>query len=213
MGPFEDRGMVLDWAIDAFVLNDGGDLYLYYAKLSYLPVIQIPVGESVWMQKLSSFTELDHLDKGRQVLTTTQAWEKGNIVQVGPIGFPMTINEGPWVTRIGNLYYLTYSGNTATTVNYDMGYATSKSPFGPFTKGRYPEENPFVQKANERVMGPGHHSIWKNKTDGRYWAIYHQKKTSSSGWPRDLAVDEIVFSEGRVTMIATRGEGSSEFVL
>ena len=39
-----------------------------------------------------------------------------------------------YVVKHGDTYYLMYSGNGATDTWYAVGYATSKSPLGPFEK-------------------------------------------------------------------------------
>ena len=63
------------------------------------------------------------------------------------------------------------TGTGANTPNYGVGYATAKSPLGPFTKY---QGNPIAHRG-DNVLGPGHHcviaapdgklsaeSVWKN---------------------------------------------------
>lgn len=56
------------------------------------------------------------------------------------------------------MYYLTYSGNGYESHLYAVGYATSASPLGPYTKYQH---NPILHQAPEKgIYGPGHHSFF-----------------------------------------------------
>jgi len=67
--------------------------------------------------------------------------------------------EGPWMHRRDGLYYFSYS--TGTT--HQIVYATSKSPYGPFT---------FRGAILPPVLGwTTHHSIVE--FEGRWWLFYH----------------------------------------
>jgi beta-xylosidase len=72
--------------------------------------------------------------------------------------------EAPWVHKIGDTYYLSYStGDTHFIV-----YATAKSPYGPFT---------YRGKILEPVLGwTNHHSIVEFK--GKWWLFYHDSQLS-----------------------------------
>ena len=72
--------------------------------------------------------------------------------------------EAPWVHKIGETYYLSYStGDTHFIV-----YATGKSPYGPFT---------YRGKILEPVLGwTNHHSIVEFK--GKWWLFYHDSQLS-----------------------------------
>jgi hypothetical protein len=70
------------------------------------------------------------------------------------------------------------------------------------------EGNPIVKPvdpASVGVFGPGHHSLWQDKTTGRVWVFYHQKRTSEIGWDRFLCVDELEISDaGILSVFVTR---------
>ena len=72
--------------------------------------------------------------------------------------------EAPWIHKIGDTYYLSYStGDTHFIV-----YATAKSPYGPFT---------YRGKILEPVLGwTNHHSIVEHK--GKWWLFYHDSQLS-----------------------------------
>ena len=99
------------------------------------------------------------------------------------------------------LYYLMYSGSGADGPDYAIGYATAKSPLGPFTK--HPG-NPIGKRGNG-VFGPGHHSVVAGP-DGKLWMVYHQQDSEKVGWQRFLAIDPLWFDEqGVIHVKTTRG--------
>lgn len=98
-------------------------------------------------------------------------------------------------------YYLMYSGSGADGPDYAIGYATARSPSGPFTK--YPG-NPIAKRGNG-VFGPGHHCVIAGP-DGRMWMVYHQQNSEKPGWKRFLAIDPLWFDDqGVIHVKTTRG--------
>jgi beta-xylosidase len=100
------------------------------------------------------------------------------------------VTEGPFMVKHNGIYYLMFSGSGADTPNYGIGYATSKSPMGPFTK--YPG-NPIVHRGGN-IVGPGHHCVVTGP-DGKLWMLYHQKWDDSISFHRFLALDPLWFDE------------------
>ena len=98
-------------------------------------------------------------------------------------------------------YYLVYSGNSAASWRYRIGYATSDSPTGPFIKH---DGNPISVPA-AGVWGPGSGAIVPGPA-GDLWMVYHQKKLPSDGWARFICIDAVVVEgNGDMRMDATRG--------
>ncbi len=87
-------------------------------------------------------------------------------------------------------YYLMYSGSGANSPNYGIGYATSKSPTGPFEKY---SGNPIVHRGGN-VLGPGHHCVIAGP-DGKLWLVYHQKWDADINYNRFLAIDPLWFDD------------------
>ena len=87
-------------------------------------------------------------------------------------------------------YYLMYSGTGADSPDYGIGYATSTSPVGPFTKYG---GNPIAHRGGN-VLGPGHHCVIEGP-DGRLWLVYHQKWTAAQSFHRFLAIDPLWFDD------------------
>jgi beta-xylosidase len=182
LGPFENKGDLVKHAIDATVFQDtDGVLYFYYVDLAH--------GSTIRGQRMNDPLKL----KGEptEMLYPTEDWEKKK----------GSVTEGPWMLKHNDTYYLMYSGSGADGPDYGIGYATAKSPLGPFRK--YPG-NPIVHRGNG-VLGPGHHCVIEGPHGG-LWMVYHQKASTNIGWDRFLAIDPLSFDQaGVIHATPTRG--------
>jgi len=126
-----------------------------------------------------------------ELLHPTERWEK----------VTGEVTEGPFMLKHKVIYYLMYSGTGADSPNYGIGYATSKSPVGPFEKYT---GNPIAHR-EKGIYGPGHHCV-VDGPDGKMWMLYHQKYDDGTGYRRFLALDRIWFEDdGRLRARVTRG--------
>jgi beta-xylosidase len=179
-GNFVDQGILIKGAIDAHMFLDKDDkYYLYYVKYPAFRIYVQPMENPI--QK-----------KGKpiQIIQPTEPWEKK----------PLPLTEAPWMLTHKGIYYLLYSGGGADTQYYAIGYATAKSPVGPFVKY---SGNPIVKRGNG-VFGPGHSSVTKAR-NGELWMVYHQQKNASRGWNRIICIDPLWFDdEGILHGKATR---------
>ncbi len=180
-GTFIDQGVLIANAIDAdMFLDDDGRYYLYYVRY---PDFRI------FVQPLES--ALKKTGKPLELIRPDEPWEKK--------GEPIT--EAPWVMKHNGIYYLLYSGGGADTRYYAIGYATSKSPLGPFVKYA---GNPVMKEGNG-VFGPGHCSVVETP-NGEFWMVYHQKEDTRVNWKRIICIDRIWFDDnGILHGQATRG--------
>jgi beta-xylosidase len=168
------------WAPDVFVDPTDKTFYLYY--------VQFP-GFRITVQRMK--TPLEKEGEPVELLKPTEPWEmmSGNVT------------EGPFLLKHQGTYYLIYSGTGASSPNYGVGYATSKSPAGPFVK--HPG-NPIVHRG-DGVFGPGHGCVTRD-AKGNLWHIYHQQRDETPGWNRFLCLDPLWFDEkGVLHGKATRG--------
>jgi beta-xylosidase len=131
--------------------------------------------------------DLSHAAGPRRVLFgATEPWEAGVV-------------EGPWMHRRGSTYYLFYSGGRYTDASYAMGYATSASPTGPFTKAA---DNPILESTAD-VIGPGGGSVTMGPC-GDDWMLYHGR--AIPGGPRALRIDPLVWNtESWPVSVSVRG--------
>jgi GH43 family beta-xylosidase len=176
--PLFDKGFS---CIDGDILIDKDRLVLYFDRVGYEG--QWPNG---YMYGIIYAMELDPstlLPKGDTVRCSeaSKAWEN-------PLSNFSRCNEGAFVFKHDNLYYLTYSANHYADPNYGIGYATAKSPFGPWIKAN---ENPIVRKDTVLgLYGPGHNSI-TTSPDGKEMFIVYHAHVSEKDKSRTLNIDRI----------------------
>jgi hypothetical protein len=169
--------------IDPFIfLDDDGKYYQYHS----------PKFKETWVQPLKNPTEYtSEADNTKLLSGQEQSWET-------------SVNEGAFVIKHDGTYYLQYSSGGARNAQYAMGYATSKSPTGPFTKF---EGNPILSRSDEEgIYGPGHHCLIQD-TLGEYWCFYQQKDTHEWAWNRRVAMDRLwIDSTGVLHIRPSRGK-------
>ena len=169
LGPFADKGPLATQSIDADLFqDDDGSLYLYYVELAD--------GFKIMVQPMAN--PLSKKGEPKVLIRPTEEWEKrsGEVI------------EGPFMLKHNGNYYLMFSGSGADSPNYGIGYATSKSPTGPFVKYA---GNPIVHRGG-KVLGPGHHCVVEGP-DGKLWLVYHQKWDAERNFHRFLAIDPVWF--------------------
>ena len=171
LGPFVDKGPLTSPAIDADPFqDDDGKLYLYYVDLAN--------GFKIMVQLMATPTQ--KIGEMKELIRPTEPWEQ----------ISGHVTEGPFMLKHQGTYYLTYSGTGADSPNYGIGFATSKSPTGPFVK--YPG-NPIARHGG-KVLGPGHHCVIEGP-DKKLWLVYHQKWDAQKNFHRFLALDPIWFDD------------------
>lgn len=77
--------------------------------------------------------------------------------------------EGPIITEHKGLFYMLYSGGAYWEGDYALGYATAKSPAGPWTKA---PENPVLRR-NDHVEGTGHNGLASSPDGSELFCVYH----------------------------------------
>ena len=169
LGPFADKGPLATQSIDADLFqDDDGSLYLYYVELAD--------GFKIMVQPMAN--PLSKKGEPKVLIRPTEEWEKRS----------GEVTEGPFMLKHNGNYYLMFSGSGADSPNYGIGYATSKSPTGPFVKYT---GNPIVHRGG-KVLGPGHHCVVEGP-DGKLWLVYHQKWNADQNFHRFLAIDPVWF--------------------
>ena len=97
--------------------------------------------------------------------------------------------EGSFAFKKDGIYYMMYSANFFGGKNYAVGYATAKSPLGPFAKSA---DNPVLQKNVEQggdVTGTGHNMVLEVPGKGMF-CVYHGR-TSKTGDQRVVFIDRM----------------------
>jgi beta-xylosidase len=219
-GPFTDLNTkpVFDPGypvIDANVLFDkSGKIYLYYSRCCYKHEVESEV--ATWAKEKGWFDKIEESwvygvelkpdfsgVTGEPVLclrppakmSDKQAeWESRSVTSK-EVNRRWT--EGSVIFKKGDTYYMMYSANYFGGKNYAVGYATSKSPLGPFKKAA---NNPVLQKDGGVVTGTGHNSITYSPDGKEMFCVYHAR-TSATGDKRVVFIDRMkILKDGKLVV-------------
>ncbi len=222
LGPFTDMydRPVFDPGypiIDANVLWTGdGRVYLYYSRCCYKHSVESEVSE--WARAEGIFDEIEESWVygvemkpdfsgviGEPVLLLAPPvsmsdpqteWESRSVT-AGEVNRRWT--EGSFIVEMDGTYYMMYSANFYGGQYYAVGYATSSSPLGPFTKSA---SNPVLEKNTEAggdVTGTGHNMIL-TLADGSMYCVYHGR-TAPTGGKRVVFIDRMeITPDGTLTV-------------
>lgn len=97
-------------------------------------------------------------------------------------------------------YYMMYSANHFGDQYYAVGYATAKSPLGPYKKAA---NNPILQKNTEQggsVTGTGHNSIAYSPDGKEMFCVYHAR-TAQTGDERVVCIDRMEVKDGTIKIL------------
>lgn len=183
LGPFVQDKKEPMWpnekAIDnSLYIDEDGTPYLYFVRFTD--------GSVVWSVELEKDLKTVKPSTLTRCLTVSQSWEN----------IQGRINEGPFVIKHNNKYYMTYSANHFESAYYGVGYAVADSPKGPWTKY---SANPILQKP-QNYLGVGHHSLFKDKAN-QWKIVYHAHYSSGSVLPRRMLISDLTFSNDAVPVM------------
>ena len=204
--------------IDANVLFDeSGKIYLYYSRCCYKHAVESEV--ATWAKQKGWFDTIEESWVYGVELKTDFSGVTGEpVLQLRP---PVKMNdkqadwesrsvtskevnrrwtEGSVIFKKGETYYMMYSANFFGGKNYAVGYATSKSPLGPFTKAA---NNPVLQKNTEKggvVTGTGHNSVTYSPNVKEMLCVYHAR-TLGTGEERVVFIDRMkILNDGTLVV-------------
>jgi beta-xylosidase len=176
---FTDHGCLIEWtteAIDAFVIEDGGKLYITWKAYG--------------------------LDKGKRItilgreLTPDGLKVTGEVfalLQADPASWEAGGAEGQALFRRGKYVYMTYSGNNCCgrDCNYQVGLARAEKLQGPWEKYA---GNP-VLVSGDTWKCPGHGTV-VTTPDNRYFYMHHAyHATDFTFVGRQGVLSELVWNE------------------
>jgi len=161
--------------IDPFVFTDAdGKNYLYHVKLDR--------GNRIYVSELKADFSDVIPNTAKECLSGTELWEN-----TAKTDWPVT--EGPTVLKKGNLYYLFYSANDFRNPDYAVGYATSGSATGPWTKYA---GNPIISRKILKFNGTGHGDFFTDK-DGHLQYVFHTHHSNQKVSPRATSIIKATF--------------------
>ena len=104
---------------------------------------------------------------------------------------PKGYTEGPFMFIRNGKYYFMWSEGGWTGPDYQVAYAVSDSPFGPFQRiGTVLQQDPKV------ATGAGHHSVIQVPGKDEYYMVYHRRPLNETdGNHRVTCIDRMYFDE------------------
>jgi GH43 family beta-xylosidase len=174
--------------IDGHIFIEDDKKYLYYVKDCSENIVDGIHMSQIYVQKMSDDFKLLK-GEPEMILEPSQEWEG--------LENDWQWNEGPYVLKHKNKYYLTYSANVYSSSDYSIGYATADDPLGPWIKAA---ENPILEKDLEKgISGPGHNSFIHSKDGERLYIVYHTHTYPDfPGGNRNVNLDRVYFEEGKL---------------
>lgn len=121
---------------------------------------------------------------------------------------PENYFEGPHMMERDGIYYLMYSDGFYYDSSYQVHYAISDNPEGPFRKGK---NNPILKSTTDGLIkGPGHH--YTMKAGDAYYIIYHKHAYPAAmderRLIRQICIDRLEFeADGSIKKIEVSKDG------
>ena len=177
LGPFRQKNkkpmIEGEKCIDnSLFIDDDGKAYLFFDRFND--------GLNIWVAEL----EEDLLDIKKEsmekCINVSQEWE-----EVWP-----RVNEGGFVIKHNNVYYMTYSANSYESPFYGIGVATATDVKGPWTKY---DKNPIYQKVGG-LAGIGHSAMFTDK-EGNLRIVFHSHNSSENIHPRIMHISKVTFRD------------------
>lgn len=163
--------------IDPYIFKDtDGKLYLYHVRLQ--------AGNRIFVARLKD--DLSDIDTTttKECISADQPWENEAKAK-------WPVSEGPTVVKHDGLYYLLYSCNDFRNINYSVGYATAKTPFGPWVKAA---ENPIISRQLLGINGTGHGDLFLDKS-GQLYYVFHTHTSNTKVGRRKTAIIKMSFTK------------------
>jgi arabinoxylan arabinofuranohydrolase len=123
---------------------------------------------------------------------------------------PTNYFEAPFMTKRDGRYYLMYSNGNTTLDTYQVHYAVSSSPFGPFVEG---SNSPLLKTdAASGIVSPGHHTLFRK--DDRDFIVFHVR-TNLGAKPllRQIWAEELRYArDGSIELVRPRRDGCASLL-
>ncbi|HOU00883.1 MAG TPA: family 43 glycosylhydrolase [Bacteroidales bacterium] len=166
-----------------FFMDDDGKRYLYWGCSNVDPIYGVRLNS-----KMQAVTEPEVLIRHNP---DNNGWEvPGELNELTRPGW----NEGAWMTKHNNRYYLQYAAPGTEFKTYADGVYTSDSPLGPFTYETY---SPFSYKPGGFAGGAGHSSTFQDKY-GNYWHVSSMSISIRHMFERRLGIFPAAFDKDGV---------------
>ncbi|MFD2939998.1 glycoside hydrolase family 43 protein [Flavobacterium notoginsengisoli] len=166
--------------IDPFVfVDEDGKKYLYHVRLTN--------GNRIFVAELKDDLSGIKEETLKECISGVLPWENTENVS-----WPVT--EGPTVLKHNDVYYMIYSANDFRNPDYAVGYATAKSPYGPWEKSA---DSPIISKKDVGINGVGHGDVFYTK-DGKMKYVLHTHYSNNGVSPRKAGIVDIDFEGNKI---------------
>lgn len=145
---------------------------------TYLSFVRFTDGNAIWIAELEEDLVTVKKETMTPCLNVSQSWE-----EVWP-----RVNEGSFIVKSGETYYMTYSANSFESPFYGVGFATASNIMGPWTKY---ENNPILQKPDD-LIGVGHSAMFRDE-EGQLRIVFHAHNNETSIHPRHMYIGTVNF--------------------
>jgi beta-xylosidase len=184
LGPFknESKKAIIESGnqIDPFIfIDEDGKKYLYHVRLTN--------GNRIFVAEINDDLQSIKPETLTECISGTLPWENTENVN-----WPVT--EGPTVLKHNGLYYLIYSANDFRNPDYAVGYATSKSPLGPWEKSA---DSPIISRKTTNQNGIGHGDVFWDK-DNKMHYVLHTHYSNSAVSPRKAGIIDLSFEGNKI---------------
>lgn len=173
-------------------VDDDGSTYMYYGGWGHCNVVKLSYD-------LKSIEEFEYNGVVYNEGGSTDP-EVAKFMEVTPRGY----TEGSFIFKRNGKYYFMWSEGAFTNSSYNVAYAISDSPFGPFNRiGAAILRNETVGN------GAGHHSVVNIPGTDEWYFFYHRRPSMDAG-PNDrvCCVEKMTFNEdGTINPVAVTAEG------
>lgn len=173
-GPFkqaEQKPMWDEESIDgSLFIDDDGKAYFFFVRFND--------GNNIWVAEMNDDYLTFDMNTLHHCVHVSQKWE-----EVWP-----RVNEGPFILKHDQTYYLTYSANSYESQYYGIGCATATNIMGEWEKYA---DNPILQSPHD-LVGVGHHSFFKDKKN-KLRIVYHAHFNRSKIHPRLMYIGNARF--------------------
>lgn len=184
LGPFvQENPSVLreEKSIDHHLfVDDDGTQYLYFANFKE--------GLEIWGAEINDDFSSIKEETLTKIISKSQDWEMSRKEPVG------TVNEGPYVIKKDDGYYMTYSANHYASPDYGIGLAYADQPLGEWTKS---DQNPVIQNP-DGLVGTGHSAFFRDK-EGELYIVYHTHFSTDEVHPRKVYMNKARFVKSEET--------------
>jgi beta-xylosidase len=183
LGPFTQtvkQPMRAEKSIDnTLFIDDDGTPYLFFVRFTN--------GNVIWSAELGSDWMSIKENTLKRCVEAVSGWE----TILGKV------TEGPSVVKRNGVYYLLYSANDYRSQDYGVGYATTTSLTGSWTKAA---ENPILHKPNVELVGTGHGALFKD-SEGSFRYVFHAHYSRTTIHSRKMYITGLdIDSDGKIRM-------------